>query len=259
MASTRSRPTSTRSWLPSLLDVVGLKDWLHRELPARDKLLLVLASFDQPAKLADLRSRSEEAGLRLPKKWNLSDVLGKSGGLAIRVPAGWELTDAGKSHLQAIGVAFISPAAVQVAADLRKHLANVQNTTTRAFVEEAIKCYEAKLYRSAIVMSWIAAVDVLYREVVASHLDAFNAEAKRVNDNWKKAANADGLSRMDEADFLDRLVTISVIGKNVKDQLAIALNLRNGCGHPNSLAVGGNMVTSHLETLLLNVFERFNA
>lgn len=242
-----------------MLEVAGLKDWLHRDLPSRDKLLLILASFDQPAKLAELRARSEEAGFRLPKKWNLSDVLGKSGGLAIRVPTGWELTDAGKSHLRTLGVEFVNGAAVQVAADLRKHLANVQNATTRAFVEEAIKCYEAKLYRSAIVMSWIAAVDVLYREVVASHLDAFNTEAKRVNDKWKKAANADGLSRMGEADFLDRLVAINVIGKNVKDQLGIALNLRNGCGHPNSLAVGGNMVTSQLETLLLNVFERFNA
>ena len=241
-----------------MLDVAGLKDWLHRDLPSRDKLLLILASLDQPAKLADLRSHAEQAGFRLPKKWNLSDVLGKSGGLAIRVPAGWELTDAGKNHLRALGVESVNVAALQVAADLRKHLANVQNTTTRAFVEEAIKCYEAKLYRSAIVMSWIAAVDVLYREVVASHLDAFNTEAKRVNDRWKKAVNADGLSRMGEADFLDRLVAINVIGKNVKDQLAIALNLRNGCGHPNSLAVGGNMVTSHLETLLLNVFERFN-
>ncbi|UVO49243.1 hypothetical protein M0208_01435 [Sphingomonas sp. SUN019] len=242
-----------------MLDVSALKDWLHRGLPSRDKLLLTLASIDQPAKLADLRSRSEEAGFKLPKKWNLSDVLGKSGGLAIRVPAGWELTDAGKNYLRALGVESANGAAVQIAADLRKHLANVQNATTRAFVEEAIKCYESKLYRSAIVMSWIAAVDVLYREVVANHLDAFNTEAKRVSDKWKKAANADGLSRMGEADFLDRLVAINVIGKNVKDQLAIALNLRNGCGHPNSLAVGGNMVTSHLETLLLNVFERFSA
>lgn len=245
-------------WLRSLLDVPTLKDWLHRELSSRDKLLLILASFEQPAKLSDLRSRSESAGFRLPKKWNLSDVLGKSGGLAIRVPSGWELTTAGKKHLQALGVESVNEAAIQIAADLRRHLCNVQNATTRAFAEEAIKCFELKLYRSAIVMSWIAAVDVLYREVVANHIDAFNIEAQRVNPKWKKAVNVDGLSRMGESDFLDRLVAINVIGKNVKDQLAIALNLRNGCGHPNSLAVGGNMVTSHLETLLLNVFERFN-
>ena len=240
-----------------MLDVLGLKDWLHRHLAARDKLLLILATFDQPVQLAALRSRSEEAGFKLPKKWNLSDVLRRSGGLAIRVPTGWELTEIGRSHLRNLGVESISPAAMQVAADLRKHLSNVQNPTTRAFVEEAIKCQEAKLYRSAIVMSWIAAVDVLYREVVANHLAAFNAETQKTDNRWKAAVNEDGLARMKEADFLDRLVLVGVLGKNVKEELAKSLKLRNGCGHPNSLKTGPNMVASHLEMLLLNVFERF--
>ncbi len=240
-----------------MLDVIGLKDWLHRNLGARDKLLLILATFDQPVQLADLRSRSEEAGFKLPKKWNLSQLLGRSGGLAIRIPAGWELAETGKNHLRNLGVESVSPAAMQVAADLRKHLDNVHNATTRAFVEEAIKCHEAKLYRSAIVMSWVAAVDVLYREVVANHLAAFNAEAHKANNKWKAAVNEDGLARMGEADFLDRLVPIGVIGKNVKEELAKALKLRNGCGHPNSLKTGPNMVASHLEMLLLNVFEPF--
>lgn len=240
-----------------MLDVAALKDWLHRKLTARDKLLLILATFDQPAQLADLRSRAEAAGFKLPKKWNLSQVLGRSAGLAIRVPAGWELTDTGKNHLRLLGVESVSPAAMQVAVDLRAHLDNVKNDTTRSFVEEAIRCHEAKLYRSAIVMSWIAAVDVLYREVVANHLAAFNAEARKANSKWKDAVNEDGLARMGEADFLDRLVAIGMIGKNVKEELAKALKLRNGCGHPNSLKIGPNMVASHLETLLLNVFEQF--
>jgi hypothetical protein len=247
----------TINWKRSLLDVSGLKDWLHRDLPVRDKLLLILATFEAPVQLADLRSRSQEAGFKIPAKWNMSAVLGRSGGLAIRVPAGWELTETGKNHLRNLGVDSVSPAAMQVAADLRAHLDNVANPTTRAFVEEAIKCHEAKLYRSAVVMSWIAAVDVLYREVVTNHLAAFNAEAKKVNSKWKDAVNEDGLARMGESDFLDRLVPIGVLGKNVKEELAKALKLRNGCGHPNSLKIGPNMVASHLETLLLNVFEPF--
>ena len=242
-----------------MLEPSGLKDWLHRDLPVRDKLLLILATFDQPAQLADMRTRAEEAGFRVPKKWNMSDVLGRSGGLGIRVPSGWELSDTGKNHLRSLGVDSVSPAAMQVAADLRKHLENVHNVTTRAFVEEAIKCHEAKLYRSAIVMSWVAAVDVLYREVVANHLATFNAEAQKANAKWKAAVNEDSLAKMQEADFLDRLVPIGVIGKNVKEELAKALKLRNGCGHPNSLKIGPNMVASHIETLILNVFEHFSA
>lgn len=241
-----------------MLDVTGLKDWLHRELPVREKLLLILATFNEPVQLADIRSRSAEAGFKPPKKWNMSDVLGRSGGLAIRVPAGWELTETGKNQLRNLGVESINSAAMQVAVDLRKHLNNVKNPTTRAFVEEAIKCHEAKLYRSAIVMSWIAALDVLYHEVVAHHLAAFNTEAKNFNSKWRPAVNEDGLARMGEADFLDRLVPIGIIGKNVKEELAKALKLRNGCGHPNSLKTGPNMVASHLELLLLNVFEPFS-
>lgn len=240
-----------------MLDVTALKNWLHRDLPARDKLLLILATFDTPVQLADMRAKSHEAGFKIPVRWNMSDVLGKSNGLAIRVPAGWELSESGKNHLHNLGVHSVSPAAMQVAADLRSHLENVSNPTTRAFVEEAIKCHEAKFYRSAVVMSWMAAVDVLYREVVANHLVAFNAEAKRVNSKWTAAVNEDGLARMGELEFLDRLVPIGVIGKNVKEELGKALKLRNGCGHPNSLKIGPNMVASHLETLILNVFERF--
>jgi hypothetical protein len=240
-----------------LLDLTGLKEWLHRDLRQLDKPLLILGTFDQPHSIADLHEQAAKAGFRLPKKWNVSVILSRSGGLAIRVPTGWELTDAGKNHLRNLGVSSLSPAAVKVASDLRSHLANVKNETTGAFVEEAIKCHEAELYRSAIVMSWIAAIDVLYREVVANHLAAFNAEARNVNSKWKAAVNEDGLSRMGEADFLDRSAAIGVLGKNAKEELAKALKLRNGCGHPNSLRVGPNMVASHLETLILNVFEVF--
>jgi hypothetical protein len=40
----------------------------------------------------------------------------------------------------------------------------------------------------------------------------------------------------------------------VKQELDTALQLRNGCGHPNSLKIGANKVAAHLETLALNVY-----
>ncbi|WP_265517587.1 hypothetical protein [Nitratireductor luteus] len=236
-----------------------LKEWLHRDLGRLVKLLLILATFDSPTNLTEIRNRAATAGLRIPRGWNLSGILGGSKGLAIRVPDGWELTESGKSYLRNLGVTNLSPASVQVAADLRAHLEKITNPTTRAFAEEAIKCHEAQLYRSAIVMSWIAAVDVLHRQVVANHLAAFNAEAKKVDAKWKNAVDEDGLGRMKEEDFFNRIAAIGVIGKNRKEELLKALKLRNGCGHPNSLKVGPNMVASHLETLLLNVFEEFSA
>lgn len=240
-----------------MLRAPDLKTWLHRDLGQRDKLLLVLASMDTPCQISGIRKRAEEAGFRVPKTWNPSTSLAKSKGLAIRTPQGWEITDKGMQHLREIGVTTISPTTVQVTTDLRAELSNIKDENTRSFVEEAIKCYEAELYRSAIVMSWIGAVAVLHDHVHTKHLRKFNIEAKRIDSRWKNAQKKDELGRMREADFLDRLATLSIIGKNVKKELKNCLDLRNGCGHPNSLQISANAVTYHIEILLLNVFKKF--
>jgi hypothetical protein len=239
-----------------LLKSHDLKDWLHKDLERLDKLLLILATQDAPIGVSKVVEIAEVAGFRDPKKWNVSRILGASNGKAIRT-AGWELTDSGKMHLRNLGVASISPAAMQVAVDLRNHLAKVTDAQTRDFVEEAIKCHEAELYRSAIVMSWLGAMDVLQKHVQQKHLAAFNAEALRVNVKWKTAVSQDDIGKMGESDFLDRIETLSIIGKNVKAQLKGCLDLRNGCGHPNSLKVSVNKSAAHIETLLQNVFEKF--
>lgn len=240
-----------------MLNDADLKRWLHQKLAQADKLLLVLAAVGKPCQINDIRKRAFDAGFLLPAEWNPSTVLARAVGLAIRTPGGWEITDAGKEHLRNLGVTTLSAAAVHVATDLREHLAKIRNTETQAFVEEAIKCYEYKLYRSAIVMSWMAAVDVLYRTVHARFLADFNQEAKRVDPKWKSVISVDDFGRMKEGDFLDRLTAISVIGKNVKAELKHCLDRRNGSGHPNSLKIGPNTVAHHLEILLQNVFQPF--
>ena len=212
----------------------------------------------RPRRKEENARKAKEAGFRVPPKWNMSQILGASAGKAVRAPGGWELTDAGKLHLRDLGIAKLSPAAMQVAVDLRAHLAKIKSDQIRDFVEEAIKCHEAELFRSAIVMSWLGAMGILHEHVHVNHLPAFNAEATRVyGKNWKKAVSTDDLGRMKESDFLDRIETLSLIGKNVKTDLKACLDRRNGCGHPNSLKIGGNQSAAHIETLLLNVFEKF--
>lgn len=221
-----------------------------------DRVLLTLASFSQPASVKDIRAKAQSVGCKMVG-WNISDIIGRAKGVAIQVNGGYELSEKGKAKLPDLGATWGSAAAAQVAVDLRTHLANVNDKDTRGFVEEAIACYEARLFRSAIVMSWLAAVDVLKKAVVKSHLSQFNAEAKRVDAKWKVAITADDIGTMKESDFLNRLVAISVIGKNTKQRLEQALTLRNGAGHPNSLQVGQNEVAAHIEALLKNVFEVF--
>lgn len=240
-----------------MLKIPELKNWLHRKLSRADKLLLVLGSFEVPCGVSDIRSRGQEAGFRVPTNWNISTILARTNGLAIRTKSGWELTDTGKHHLRMLGVAKVSPAAMQIATDLRQLLAKVNDKQTRAFVGEAVHAHELELFRSAVVMSWLAAVHVLKKEVSAKHLEAFNAEAARVDMKWKAAKTADDIGRMKESDFLDRIAAISMIGKNVKEKLKVCLDTRNACGHPNSFKLGPNAVASHIEILLLNVLEPF--
>jgi hypothetical protein len=159
--------------------------------------------------------------------------------------------------LRTLGISKIGPAAMKVAVDLRTIAESIIDVEAHTFVMEAIKCYEFELHRSAVVMSWLAAMHVLKTEVCENHLDQFNAEAQRIDPKWRIAKNTDELGLMKEHDFLDRLASISLLGKNVKEELQKCLKLRNACGHPNSLKIGPNAVASHLEILVLNVFERF--
>jgi hypothetical protein len=202
-------------------------------------------------------ARAREAGLKMGSGWNVSSILARTRGLAIHTPNGWELTDSGKQRLQKLGVNKISPAAAQVATDLRSELANIHDHDTRAFVEEAIKCYEFELYRSAMVMSWLAAVDVLHSYVHKNYLSQFNAEARKQDVKWKDAKTTDDLGRMKESLFLELLHTLSTIDGDVKKELKHCLDRRNSCGHPNSLKLGANTVAHHIEILLLNVFKVF--
>ncbi|MEL7683771.1 hypothetical protein AAG594_05480 [Citromicrobium bathyomarinum] len=235
-----------------------LKALLHKRLSRLEKMLIVLATFDGPAQVKELQEAAADAGFREARKWNISDIFARSNGLAVRTKLGWELTPDGRQVITSLGIKKVSPAAAQVAADLRLHLNEIADDQTRRFVEEAISCHEAGLYRAAIIMSWVGAMNVLHRYVVRNKLAEFNEEAGRVHGKkWKAAVSQDDLGRLGERDFLERLEGISILGKNAKAQLIAALDLRNGCGHPNSLKVGVNKSAAHLETLLQNVFEVF--
>lgn len=257
MSSLSPKPKG-KLWRQDLLAIDDLKNLLHQSSLAKvDKLLLVLASFSAPCSLAELRERGAHAGYRISVSSNPAASLLKSGGKAIRTSAGWELTALGKHYLESLGVKFGHAASRKVAHDLRAEATKISSSDTKAFIEEAISCFEHGLFRSAIVMSWLTAVQILKEYVHKHHLVAFNAEATRVNPKWKQAKTTDDIGRMDEAEFLDRLVAISVIGKNVKDELQECLKRRNGCGHPNSLKVRTNTVTHHIEILMVNVIQKF--
>ncbi|MBL1321038.1 MAG: hypothetical protein COA63_008275 [Methylophaga sp.] len=242
-----------------MLDISVLKELLHQKQFTNTEKLLLCLSFevDKPKAVSEIKEIAKKSGFRKAKDWNISSYLGKTNGLAIRVDKGWELTNSGKKRVSQLSGAVTLNPTPKISANLRSHLARIKDTDTVAFLDEAIRCYESKLYRAAIVMSWVGAASLLYDYVINNKLNAFNTEAVRRDPKWKAANKKDDLSKMKEYNFLQILCAISVLGKSVKDELEACLKLRNGCGHPNSLKVGESRVASHIETLMLNVFSKY--
>ncbi len=105
-------------------------------------------------------------------------------------------------------------------------------------------------------MSWAGAISILYDYVILNRLGDFNATAPRYKREWKPAVTKDDLAQMNESKFLEILANLSIIGKNTKDQLQNSLKLRNSCAHPSSFRIGKHIVESHIEILILNVYEK---
>jgi hypothetical protein len=158
--------------------------------------------------------------------------------------------------LASLGVGQASPSKV-LQPTLRKYATAIGDPQIKEFVAEAVDAIEFKLFRSAVVFSWVGAVSILYEVVLKNHLAAYNAEALRRFPKWKMATSRDDLSRMKEYDFLQIINAISIFGKNTKDELEQCLKLRNLCGHPSSHSIGEHRVTAHVETLILNVFSKY--
>lgn len=242
-----------------MLDIEALKNLLHQPGFSKTDKLLLCISLDAkvPKSVSEIKEIAKRAGFRQMDKWNISSILSRSLGLAIRTESGWELANSGKARVAQLAGSAITSFSPKVASSLRAHLSNISNRDTAAFLDEAIRCYETKLYRSAVVLSWVGAISVLYDYVLSHKLVEFNAEATKRNIKWKPAKINDDLANMKEHDFLQVLQSISVIGKSVKDELDGCLRFRNGCGHPNSLKIGESRVSGHIESLMLNVFSKF--
>ena len=241
-----------------------LKEWLNKpKLSQTNSLLIILLYLQKPCRAKEIVECAVGAGLAKIKKWkNMRARLNqlRDDGHATELPEGWEILPAGKEHLLGLGVPIDAQPLAVAAKNLRILLKKIPDVTTRAFVKEAIECCEFKLNRSAVVMSWLVAIDVLRRYVLADakRLADFNAEAKKRNPKWKPAKKADDFAYMKEAVFLDILRAMQIIdSKGMKDELDGCLKLRNSCGHPSSLQITDTRVESHIENLVLYVFEKF--
>lgn len=239
----------------NLLNKIALKEIVaNPEIDKKDKVLACLACDAlTPKQVKDVKQIASSVGLKGAKSINFSSVLSRHMGKTIRSPEGWELTGDGRAYVKQL----TGGPTVQLSGSLRALTSKISSKNTQAFVEEAIECFEAHNYRAAVVLSWVGAVSVLYDHVVRNYLAEFNSAASKKDPKWKPAKTKDDLARMKEANFLVICESASIIGKSVKQELEGCLTFRNGCGHPNSLRIGENRVSGHIETLIFNVYSAF--
>jgi hypothetical protein len=237
-----------------------LKNHLHRPYPRLTKLLLILgANHPEPARVSEIERMALDAGFREIRDWNISNVLRSSKGRAVLIGSRWELTEDGRTHVIDTLCLPSAPPVATMALDLRDEMDKLTDPITKKFVEEAVICYEAGALRSAVVMSWQAAIDHIYNRVLTTRLAEFNTLATNLDKKWDAATDRDGLATMKEFTFLERACTVKVIDKNVKHTLEECLKRRNAAGHPNSFTIGPRQVAAHIETLIQNVFQKFAA
>ena len=242
-----------------MLTIEQLKQAVHRKgITKTDTALLCVDAAGKSASIAAVKNLARDAGVKNFKNINFSAHLASAEDKVFKTPEGWELTALGRAHVASLTAQILStsPAAAEAQA-LRNLLTKLKSNDARAFLTEAITCAEQSLFRAAVVLSWAGAVALLHDAIISNHLAAFNAEAVKRDPKWKSAKTADDLGKMKEATFLEVAESVSLFGKNVKQELEACLKLRNGCGHPNSLKIGTNRVAAHLETLALNVFAVF--
>lgn len=239
-----------------MIELNTIKDKAHlEELSNTDRLLLCLAFNANPKKHNEIKEIARNAGLSSSILKNITSYLKKAKGLVIITPQGWELTKTGIKRVEEL--TGISESWSKVTSRFNTLLDSITNTDSYEFIQEAIICFENRLLRSSVVLSWVGAISLLQDHVIREKLAEFNYEVRKRDSKWKDAKTKDDLGRIKEYDFLQILVSLSIIGKNVREELEVCLKLRNGCGHPNTLKIGEYRVSAHLETLVLNVYTRF--
>ncbi|HLO43242.1 MAG TPA: hypothetical protein VK175_02840 [Leadbetterella sp.] len=146
----------------------------------------------------------------------------------------------------------------EISETMRGLLSKVNSVEQKAFLEEAITCYEFKSYRAAIVMTWLLTVDILYEFVVKHKLIEFNA-AMAKNGKYKNhtISKKEDFSELKENDFIMFLGSSSIITKDQKKILEEKLGIRNTAAHPNSIEIRESKASTVIEDLVPNIISKF--
>jgi hypothetical protein len=204
---------------------------------------------------ADIRSVLVEARVPRARGANVCQAL-SDGGPATRSPSPgvWEVTGTGEARLLSdYGLGPPGRSHSAEVSGLRAVAAEVSDTATREYIEEAVECLQVEARRASVVFLWAGAVAAIREEVwrfgargVEAALKVHNPKAK-----FRKKGDFEGVK---DADLLQIAHDMEIYDKSQRRRLNEALDLRNDCGHPAKYRPGEKKVASFIEDLVAVVW-----
>jgi len=143
----------------------------------------------------------------------------------------------------------------EISSKMTQLLSGIRDANQKIFLEDALKCFTAKLYRPSIIMTWLVVLDVLYDHVLSFKLSEFNAELVKQNKKVIIKSKSD-FEDIKESVFIEVLRSASIITKEQKKILDEKLTVRNSAAHPNQTSFKEPKVVSFIEELLSDIVDK---
>lgn len=150
---------------------------------------------------------------------------------------------------------------------LRKNLVElaqkIKDGIEKEFVEEAIRCFGTRpsSKRATIFLSWIAAIHHLQSFIwrKKKHLISFNKvlPINSPKNSIKSIEKIEDFYELSEKLFILKLKEAGVIDKNIYKQLKDQLDIRNTCGHPNTISISDPKVEVFVDDIIQNILLRY--
>ena len=177
----------------------------------------------------------------------------------IKLPAGYQLERAQEAELG--NTLQTGPARTQAAHALQSLLQGLTDRDEKAFLQEAIDCYEIDARRASIVLVWILTLHHLFQYVLKHKLRDFNAELAKVTDKrvkTKAVSSLDDFGDVPESILIQILRSAKIISNDVKKILDVKLGIRNTSAHPSAVLISQVKTTDFIIDLIQNVILKYN-
>jgi hypothetical protein len=142
---------------------------------------------------------------------------------------------------------------------LREHVNEGLPEFSKAFLEEAISCFEYKLYRSSVVMVWLFAIDHMFEYIIRYKLTEFNSAYAKDSANKKslQIKDKDDFSEIGEKKIIELCRAANIISNDVRKILEQKLDIRNTYAHPANIKITETKCSDFITDLLDNVVSKY--